>query len=662
MKKRKLRFVFSRTKTQRPPTACLSRSRARKAAGHQHHARSHSPTRVCCELLLRPTLETAANKTETHVHPHAGLPPPSRARRPRPDAMSKPGKSSKPPAATDDGAALAADVAAFASSLGLAAAAGAAPSDAAFDDFAPERAGRKIGGGKQAQAELTKVKDRAADKAAGPRTPTRDRAAADDPRAQRRPDPRPSRPWNAGAGPAPARVTSLLAKDAAGGALWYEAAAAAAATARVPSAPRPAHAPADGEALASAREEAAALLAAEADAHRASLAGSRDADARWLARSRAAGTAADRVAAAAVAVADAPAASLGALDDLLKTATKRGGGRNSAIAALDALNDLFSGGALLPPTRRLVSLAARPLDALPSLPPTTRSKVLLYWGLEDALCRRAGEHAEALARATRDSVDALKRVGVRGLASRLTAAPEGEADALTALVNKLGDPDRRLAASAARALLSVLDTHPAMAPTLARYVERAAFRPGQAPRARHAAVLFLAGLPLPRGPAAGPLAEQLADCYFGLFRAIVDGTLGAAADARAAAVAGAEAAGAKAAGRAAAKARGKQKKGGRPEAAPAVVQVSLGEREANTHHTHPATSYGAAQLQDYYSHLRSNNLWAGRARTTAVGRAPPTGERPFLFSLTPGPRPCEPTPKKLTSIYDFPSLDALHTG
>ena len=308
------------------------------------------------------------------------------------------------------------------------------------------------------------------------------------------------------------------------------------------------------------------------------------------ARARAAGTAADRVAAAAVAVADAPAASLGALDDLLKTATKRGGGRNSAIAALDALNDLFSGGALLPPTRRLVSLAARPLDALTTLPPTTRSKLLLYWGLEDALCRRAGEHAEALARATRDSVDALKRVGVRGLASRLVAAPEGEADALTALVNKLGDPDRRLAASAARALSGVLDTHPAMAPTLARYVERAAFRPGQAPRARHAAVLFLAGLPLPRGAGAGPLAEQLADCYFGLFRAIVDGTLGAAADARAAAVAGAEAAGAKAAGRAAAKARkGRKKGGGKLEAAaPAVVQVSLG-RGGGPHHHHTHT-------------------------------------------------------------------------
>ena len=284
------------------------------------------------------------------------------------------------------------------------------------------------------------------------------------------------------------------------------------------------------------------------------MARSRDADARWLSRARAEGTAADKVSAAALLAGDSPAgAGLAALGDLLKLAGKRAGARSGAVAALDALSDLFCG-PLLPAGRRLVPLAARPRAQLeeilreggveaflnPSVSYSAASaanrprrlacaRVLLYWGLEDALRRRASDYLSLLEAASRDGLDVVKRASARGASNLLKSRPEGEARALALLVNKLGDPDRRSASDASHALMRVLDEHPAMAPVVAADVERAAFRPGQAPRARYACVLFLSSLPVPRGEAGGRMAERLVDAYFGLFRGVLDGKLSSSA-------------------------------------------------------------------------------------------------------------------------------------
>jgi len=556
---------------------------------------------------------------------------------------SKPSRGGGEGAPSTADASLSSDVAAFAAKLGLAAAS-AAPGAQGFDDadFRPEKASQKLGSGRRAAEPVRsgRGRGRGGDEGVAGRCSGRGSGSGSGSGSGRgrgrgsegegEPRQAPGRAWNAGAGPAPA---SLLARDAP--ALWHEAAAEAAAAAGLAVDARlPAGAEVDADALATARGDAGALLAAEADAAAASLTNSRDADARWLAKARAAGTAADKVAAAAVAAADAPAASLGALDDLLKAASKRGGGRGAAVAALDALTDLFAG-PLLPTTRRLVPLAERPLDLLPTITPKrARDRLLLFWGLEDALRRRAGDHADALAAASRDSVDVVKRAGVRGLAARLSAAPEGEGAALAGLVNKLGDPDRRASSSASHALLGVLGTHPAMAPVVAGEVERAAFRPGQAPRARYAAILFLSALPLPRGPAGAALAESLVDAYFGLFRAVLDGKLGAAADAAAEAATADDAPGGKKKARARDGAKGAPRKKGKhgggkygrraAEAkAPAVVQVGeegrargRGAAAAPTRRGRPAPPPPPPPLIPTVrrsARLRSGNLIAGRA-------------------------------------------------
>ncbi len=51
----------------------------------------------------------------------------------------------------------------------------------------------------------------------------------------------------------------------------------------------------------------------------------------------------------------------------------------------------------------------------------------------------------ALEECSRDNLDFVKERAVKAVATLLRAKPEGEAALLTALVNKLGDPSRKLA-------------------------------------------------------------------------------------------------------------------------------------------------------------------------------------------------------------------------
>ena len=71
----------------------------------------------------------------------------------------------------------------------------------------------------------------------------------------------------------------------------------------------------------------------------------------------------------------------------------------------------------------------------------------------DSLCNDAGWlrvhryaiFVSALEECSRDNLDFVKERAVRAIAALLRAKPEGEAALLTALVNKLGDPSRKLA-------------------------------------------------------------------------------------------------------------------------------------------------------------------------------------------------------------------------
>jgi hypothetical protein len=187
------------------------------------------------------------------------------------------------------------------------------------------------------------------------------------------------------------------------------------------------------------------------------------------------------------------------LDGLIALAGKRSGGRSVVAPAIEALQELFQG-RLLPDNRKLRVFEQQPLAALPlrlllgddapaaiveaqrraaeqdegrqqqSLTLREAERCLIYWATEDTIKRRYGQFIEALEQASRDPLVHLRERALRAIHALLQAKPEGEQALLQALVNKLGDPERRVASRAGYLLHQLLQQHPAMKVVVVREV------------------------------------------------------------------------------------------------------------------------------------------------------------------------------------------------
>ena len=81
---------------------------------------------------------------------------------------------------------------------------------------------------------------------------------------------------------------------------------------------------------------------------------------------------------------------------------------------------------------------------LPILPTTLQPPLLPPPALSLSICRYAS-FVEALEACSRDNLEFVKDRAVKTMFDLLAGKPEGEGRLLSALVNKLGDPDRKLA-------------------------------------------------------------------------------------------------------------------------------------------------------------------------------------------------------------------------
>ena len=273
-------------------------------------------------------------------------------------------------------------------------------------------------------------------------------------------------------------------------------------------------------------------LAFEADAQRKKG----DSSLQWLQQAQRAGTTSDKIAAMAVMVQESPIANLRALDGLLRMVNKKGGARSVVGTTLDALRELWVD-VLLPPNRKLKFLQQQNLEALSKLSLKESNRAILIWSFEEQLKKKYATFVESLESLTRDNLEFVKDRAIRTVYDLLVARPEQEAALLSALVNKLGDPDRKLASKSGYFLSKLLSIHPGMKHVAVREIEKFVFRPGLADRARYYAVIYLNQIVLTQkdktivGKSSnGPtLARKLVDLYFTLFKLIIEGQLGTAA-------------------------------------------------------------------------------------------------------------------------------------
>ena len=189
------------------------------------------------------------------------------------------------------------------------------------------------------------------------------------------------------------------------------------------------------------KEKARQLLDAEVTRFEASERRGRgsDNDTSFLKKVMSSGTLNDKMASMMLMIQQSPVHRLQVLDILLKMASKRGKREHSM--ALETLKDLFETDLL--PDRKLTYFHEQPVDEQAARNPT----LLVMWYFEDAVKHKFAEFITHLEAATHDSLTHVRTKVCRMSYDLLRTKAEQEQANLFLLVNKLGDPDKKVSNS-----------------------------------------------------------------------------------------------------------------------------------------------------------------------------------------------------------------------
>ncbi|KAM9316709.1 CCAAT/enhancer-binding protein zeta [Gastrophryne carolinensis] len=244
------------------------------------------------------------------------------------------------------------------------------------------------------------------------------------------------------------------------------------------------------------------------------------ANAAWMKTVVSTGTLADRMAAMTVLLQDAPIHTVHFVENLINLVRKKGSKRQN-IMALDTLKDLLMSD-LLPENRKLNKFVHHPFDKIEVLSSgnrDARDRRLILWYFEEQLKQHIAEFVKVLEVLTHDNLIATKTKALNVIHELLCSKPEEEKTLLTLLVNKLGDPQYKVATKASYLLEVLLNKHPNMKVVVCLEVERLLYRPNISEKAQYYGVCFLNQIMFSREES--DLANQLITVYFSFFRACI---------------------------------------------------------------------------------------------------------------------------------------------
>ncbi|KAK2750339.1 hypothetical protein FQN57_003819 [Myotisia sp. PD_48] len=274
------------------------------------------------------------------------------------------------------------------------------------------------------------------------------------------------------------------------------------------------------------REYAMALLEAENNAFASSKDYTSSSSYKFYSTIVSSGTLSDKISALTLSVQESPLHNVKALESLIGLAKKRN--RTQAVEVLRSLKDLFAQGTLLPSDRRLKFFTGQPaLTATMAkaganwkkgdpLPKQLEKSHLIVWAFEDFIKEQYFEILKILEIWCNDEIEFSRTRAVSYVFELLKEKPEQEANLLRLLVNKLGDPSKKISSQASYLLLQLQQTHPLMKATIISSIEaESLFRPGQSQHAKYYSVITLNQTILSSGE--DKVAAQLLDIYFPLF-------------------------------------------------------------------------------------------------------------------------------------------------
>jgi ribosome biogenesis protein MAK21 len=239
------------------------------------------------------------------------------------------------------------------------------------------------------------------------------------------------------------------------------------------------------------------------------------------------GTLSDKVSALTLVVQESPVHTTKSFESLLTLAKKRS--RGQAVTALGALKDLLGVGVVLPSDRRLKIFATQPgllgtLEEYPisdwrsgqKLPGHITKAHLVLWAYEDWLKESYFDMLKVLEGWCNDEVEYARSRAVTYVYELLKEKPEQESNLLRLLVNKLGDPEKKISSRTSFLLLQLQTSHPLMKPIIVRSIEsELLLRPGQSSHAKYYAINTLNQTIL--SAREEDVAEKLLNIYFELF-------------------------------------------------------------------------------------------------------------------------------------------------
>ncbi|KAI9738533.1 MAG: hypothetical protein M1818_005430 [Claussenomyces sp. TS43310] len=248
---------------------------------------------------------------------------------------------------------------------------------------------------------------------------------------------------------------------------------------------------------------------------------------RFLGTIMSSGTLSDKISALTLVVQESPVHTTKSFESLLGLAKKRS--RGQAVSALGAMKDLLGSGVVLPGDRRLRYFADQPglLGALQAedtwkwtlggpLPGNITEAHLISWAYEDWLKESYFEMLKVLESWCNDEVEFARQRAVTYVYELLREKPEQESNLLKLLINKLGDPERKIASRASYLILQLQTTHPVMKPIIIQAIENELLlRPNQSPHALYYAINTLNQTIL--SGKESEVAGKLLSIYFGLF-------------------------------------------------------------------------------------------------------------------------------------------------
>jgi ribosome biogenesis protein MAK21 len=269
---------------------------------------------------------------------------------------------------------------------------------------------------------------------------------------------------------------------------------------------------ADADKIAGMRSSAESLLNHMIEQSEKSKSSSRSGgDDRFVRQILQSGTLPDKVAALTLLVQESPLHQIGSLETLMAMAEKKG--RRETHMAVNAVKDLFLHD-LLPSDRKLRWFREQPLTR-----PSLTQQQLVYWLLEDKIKEFYMKFVDILSRTSHDTMDYMKRAAIQCMFELLLAAPEGEQLLMTTLVNKLGDPDRKVASKVVYLLGKLLEEHPGMKLPIVSQVETMLFQLHLTDRAQFFCAVFLSQILFDDEDEA--LARKLLDVYFAMFKIVM---------------------------------------------------------------------------------------------------------------------------------------------